>query len=55
MHYQMVKQGIAISVRTLDADANAPGALKRAVDEYIENYDGQGSDFATSCGKSALT
>ena len=46
MHYQMVKQGIAISVRMLDADANAQAHFKRAVDEYIENYDGQGSDFA---------
>jgi len=47
MHYQMVKQGIAISIRTFDADENAPAHFKRAVDEYIENYDGQGSDFAT--------
>jgi hypothetical protein len=42
----MVKQGIAISIRTFDADENAPAQFKRAVDEYIENYDGQGSDFA---------
>jgi hypothetical protein len=47
MHYQMVKQGTAISIRTFDADENAPAHFKRAVDEYIENYDGQGSAFAT--------
>jgi hypothetical protein len=47
MHYQMVKEGIAISIRTFDADENAPAHFKRAVDEYIDNYDGQGSDFAT--------
>jgi hypothetical protein len=47
MHYQMVKQGIAIEIRTLDADENAPAQFKRAVDEYIENYDGQNSDLAT--------
>ena len=46
MHYQMVKQGIKIGIRTFDTDENAEAHFKRAVDEYIENYDGQGSDFA---------
>jgi hypothetical protein len=47
MHYQMVKQGIAIRIRGLNADDNAPAHFKRAVDEYIENYHGEDSDFAT--------
>jgi hypothetical protein len=47
MHYQMVKQEIAIGIRTLNADENAPAQFKRAVDEYIENCEGQDSDFAT--------
>jgi hypothetical protein len=46
MHYQMVKQGVAISIRTFDVNENAPANFKRAVDEYIENYDGRNSDFA---------
>lgn len=46
MHYQMVKQGIAIRLRMLDADSNAEAHFKRAVDEYIENYNGEGSDLA---------
>ena len=47
MHYQIVKQGTAIRIRTLQSQANAPATFKRAVDEYIENYDGQESEFAT--------
>lgn len=47
MHYQMVRPGIAIGVRILDADDNAPAQFKRAVDEYIGNYEGQDSDLAT--------
>jgi hypothetical protein len=45
MHYQMVKQGVAIAIRTFDVNENAPAHFKRAVDEYIENYEG-GNDFA---------
>lgn len=46
MHYQMVKREISIRVRALEPDENAPAQFKRAVDEYIENYDGQDSELA---------
>jgi hypothetical protein len=45
-HYQMVKPGLRISVRAFDADPNAPALFKRAVDEYIENYEGDYSELA---------
>lgn len=48
MHYQMVKQGIAIQIRTFDTAENAHALFNRAVDEYIENYEGQESDFAAN-------
>jgi hypothetical protein len=46
LHYQMVKPGIKISVRAVEADPNAPAYFKRAVDEYVENYDGDNSELA---------
>jgi hypothetical protein len=45
-HYQMVRPGIEIRVRMLAPDENAPARFVRAVDEYIENFDGQESDLA---------
>lgn len=45
-HYQMVKPDIEIRVRMLDPEENAPARFERAVDEYIENFDGQESDLA---------
>ena len=47
IHYQMLKRGLAIGIRVLNPAENAPAHFKRAVDEYIENYDGQDSEFAT--------
>lgn len=46
-HYQMVKPGLEISIRMLTPDENAPARFIRAVDEYIENFDGQDSDLAS--------
>ena len=46
LHYQMVKPGVKISVRAFQAHENAPAHFKRAVDEYIENYEGDSSDLA---------
>jgi hypothetical protein len=45
-HYQMVRPDIEIRVRMLTPDENAPARFVRAVDEYIENFDGQESDLA---------
>lgn len=45
-HYQMVRPDITISIRALEADPNAPAIFKRAVEEYIENYEGNESDLA---------
>lgn len=46
LHYQMVKPGVKISVRAFQADENAPAHFKRAVEEYIENCEGDSSDLA---------
>ncbi len=46
-HYQMVKPGIEIRVRMLAPEENAPARFERAIDEYIENFDGQESDLAS--------
>lgn len=40
MHYQMVDEGIAIKLRLLDPDPNAPAHFKRAINEYVDAYDG---------------
>lgn len=45
-HYQMVKSGVDIRIRMLDPDENAPAKFTRAIDEYVENFDGQESDLA---------
>jgi hypothetical protein len=45
-HYQMVKSSIDIRIRMLDADENAPAKFSRAIDEFIENFDGEDSDLA---------
>jgi hypothetical protein len=45
-HYQVVKPSIDIRIRILNADENAPAKFNRAVDEYIEHFDGQNSDLA---------
>ena len=40
MHYQMVRPGIDIRIRTLDPDPNSAAYFKRAIDEYIANFKG---------------
>jgi hypothetical protein len=40
MHYQMLRPGTAIKVRTLEPDSNSAAHFQRAVQEYIENYEG---------------
>ena len=45
MHYQMLRPGTEIKVRTLEPDANAAAFFERAVKEYIENCDG-GAEIA---------
>jgi hypothetical protein len=40
MHYQMLRPGTEIKVRTLEPDANASVFFERAIKEYIENCDG---------------
>jgi hypothetical protein len=40
MHYQMVRPGTDIKIRTLDPDPNSAAYFKRAIDEYIANFKG---------------
>lgn len=40
MHYQMVKVGLNIRVRTLDPDPNAAAFFERAITECIDKYQG---------------
>jgi hypothetical protein len=40
MHYQMVDEGITIKLRLLDPDPNAPAHFRRAINEYVDAYDG---------------
>jgi hypothetical protein len=46
MHYQMVRPGIDIRVRTLDPDPNSAALFNRAIDEYTENFHG-GEEIAS--------
>ena len=45
-HYQMVRPGVPLSIRAFEADPDAPARFKRAVDEYVENYEGDNSELA---------
>ena len=45
MHYQMVKPGLRLRVRTLDPDANAAAHFERAIVECTEKYQG-GTEIA---------
>ena len=47
LHYQMVKEGVTIRIRAVDSSENAHSNFKRAVEEYIENYDGGESELAS--------
>jgi hypothetical protein len=47
LHYQMVKEGVAIRIRVVDSAENAVANFQRAVEEYIENYDGGDSELAS--------
>jgi len=40
MHYQMVKPGVDIRIRTLEPDGNSAAHFERAIDEYRDNFQG---------------
>jgi hypothetical protein len=40
MHYQMVRLGVDIKVRTLESHPNSAAHFRRAIDEYISNFQG---------------
>jgi hypothetical protein len=46
MHYQMVKPGLSIRVRTLEPDTNAAAHFERAIVECTDKYQG-GEEIAT--------
>ena len=46
MHYQMVKVGVDIRIRTLEPDAASASIFERAIVEYIDNCGG-GEEIAT--------
>jgi hypothetical protein len=45
MHYQMVRPGTDIKIRTLEPDKDSAAFFNRAIQEYIENSDG-GTEYA---------
>jgi hypothetical protein len=46
MHYQMLDKGVPIALKILDPHPNAPALFKRAVSQYIDDYEG-GEEMAT--------
>jgi hypothetical protein len=46
MHYQMIKVGVDIKIRTLEPDPASASIFQRAIEEYIDNCGG-GDEIAT--------